>query len=83
MDKYISTVKAIYTKYLGISPARINPKDILSDKKLAIEGTIIAIQIVLDSMMHEDNKMYYEILFWKSCLEVAVGMRRNKEGPNE
>ena len=64
-------VKEIYNKVYGNTPTRISVRLILSDKISAKLNTILVVETVIDSIKHEDNRMYYEIEYWKNCLTVA------------
>lgn len=64
-------VKEIYNKVYGNTPTRIDVKLIESDKSSAKLNTIFVIETVIGSIKHEDNRMYYEIEYWKNCLAVA------------
>jgi hypothetical protein len=41
------------------------------DKGSAKLDTIFAIETVIDAIKDEDNRMFYEIEYWKNCLVVA------------
>jgi hypothetical protein len=64
-------VKEIYNKVYGNTPTRMDVRLIESDKSSAKLNTILVIETVIDAIKHEDNKMYYEIEYWKNCLTVA------------
>lgn len=64
-------VKEIYNKVYGNTPTRMDVKLIESDKSSAKLNTILVIETVIDAIKHEDNRMYYEIEYWKNCLAVA------------
>ena len=64
-------VKEIYNKVYGNTPTRMDARLIESDKSSAKLNTIFVIETVIDSIKHEDNRMYYEIEYWKNCLAVA------------
>jgi len=64
-------VKGIYNKAYGNTPTRMDVKLIESDKRSAKLNTILVVETVIDSIKHEDNRMYYEIEYWKNCLVVA------------
>jgi hypothetical protein len=64
-------VKEIYNKVYGNTPTRMDVRLIESDKSSAKLNTILVIETVIDAIKHEDNRMYYEIEYWKNCLTVA------------
>jgi len=64
-------VKEIYNRVYGNTPTRMDVKLIESDKSSAKLNTILVIETVIDAIKHEDNRMYYEIEYWKNCLAVA------------
>lgn len=64
-------VKEIYNKVYGNTPTRMDIKLIESDKSSAKLNTILVIETVIDAIKNEDNRMYYEIEYWKNCLAVA------------
>ena len=73
-EKIKEEVLNIYNKFYGNSPTRINKDEIEKDKSTATQNTITAIELILESIKHEDNRMYYEICFWGSCLEYAKSL---------
>ena len=64
-------VKEIYNRVYGNTPTRMDVKLIESDKSSAKLNTILVIETVIDAIKHEDNRMYYEIEYWKNCLTMA------------
>jgi len=72
-DVHQIEVDKIYNNFYGNSPtrSRIDGNEIYNDKSTAKLNTITSIELVLDSIKHEDNRMYTEIEFWNKCLELA------------
>jgi hypothetical protein len=64
-------VKEMYDKFYGHTPTRKNMNKIEIDKGSAKLDTIFAIETVIDAIKDEDNRMFYEIEYWKNCLVVA------------
>jgi hypothetical protein len=64
-------VKEMYDRFYGHTPTRKRTDKIEIDKGSAKLDTIFAIETVIDAIKHEDNRMYYEIEYWKNCLIVA------------
>ena len=65
------TVKELYDKFYGHTPVRKTQSKIEIDKGSVKLDTILAIETVIDAIKHEDNRMYYEIEYWKKCLVIA------------
>jgi hypothetical protein len=64
-------VTELFNRFLGNTPTRMDKRLIESDRGSAKLNTILAIETVIDAIKHEDNRMYYEIEYWKNCLVVA------------